>query len=74
MRPLSEAETELCLGRCGVYNCLMHLQKAGHARVVRLLQGTHLALLVVLNWLVPSLTFVLQSLELPLECVSEAQQ
>lgn len=48
----------------------MHLQKGGDAGVVCLIRGTHLALLVILNWLGPSLTFTSPNLELPLEGLS----
>lgn len=70
MRPLSEGVIELCLGRHQVHISPMHLQKGGNTGMVCLLQGTHLVLLVILNWLVPSLTFTSQNLELPLEGLS----
>lgn len=70
MRPLSKTEIELCLSQHQVHISPRHLQKGGNAGVVCLLQGTHLALLVIVNSLIPSLAFTLQNLEFPLEGLS----
>lgn len=70
MGPLSKGKIELCLNQHEMHISPMLLQKGGNAGVVCLLQGTHLAHLVILNQLVHSLAFTLQNLEFPIEGLS----